>query len=214
MSHSSFRKSVSIRYAAGIAAAVASLLLRAAISPISGDRFPLLFAFVAVVFVAGYCGFGPAAAATAVAALGSVILFHERRLLPNSQSFGLIPYLAAAFLVIALVEALRRASQRADERLVELREESARREREQEVSTQLRAIVESSGDAIASMDLAGAITSWNRAAEEIFGHSAADAIGRTISILTPADRADRRGRLHRANPRWRRFQGLRDRAPA
>jgi PAS domain S-box-containing protein len=189
LSHS-FRKSVPIRYAAGIAAAVASLLLRAAISPISGDRFPLLFAFVAVVFVAGYCGFGPAAAATVVAAMGSVVLFHERRLLPNHESFGLIPYLAAAFLVIALVEALRRATRRADERLVELREESARREREQEVSAQLRAIVESSGDAIASMDLTGVITSWNRAAEEIFGHSAADAIGRPISILTPTDRAD------------------------
>jgi PAS domain S-box-containing protein len=52
----------------------------------------------------------------------------------------------------------------------------------------LAAIVESSDDAIASKSLEGIVTSWNRGAERIFGYSAAEMIGRPLSIIIPADR--------------------------
>ena len=52
----------------------------------------------------------------------------------------------------------------------------------------LAAIVEFSDDAIVSMDLNGIVTSWNRAAVRMFGYPAAEAIGRSITLIVPTDR--------------------------
>jgi len=52
----------------------------------------------------------------------------------------------------------------------------------------LAAIVDSSDDAIFSKTMEGVITTWNKAAERIYGYAAAEIIGQSVSTLMPADR--------------------------
>jgi len=54
----------------------------------------------------------------------------------------------------------------------------------------LAALVQSSDDAIVSKDLNGIVRSWNPAAERLFGYSAAEMIGQSITRIVPANRMD------------------------
>ena len=67
-----------------------------------------------------------------------------------------------------------------------LPDERSRRARE--ASAWLQAVVENSDDAILSKTLDGVITTWNRGAERLFGFTAEEAVGQSITIVIPQDR--------------------------
>jgi PAS domain S-box-containing protein len=58
------------------------------------------------------------------------------------------------------------------------------------VQERLAAVLESSDDAIIGKSLDGTITTWNRGAENLFGYSESEAVGNSIQMLLPPERAN------------------------
>ncbi len=88
-----------------------------------------------------------------------------------------------------LKDSLARLAPAIERELLEAGNRRARRKAEQAAS-RLAAVVESSDDAIISKTLDGVITSWNPAAERLYGWAAEEAIGRHVSFIVPPDKAD------------------------
>ena len=60
----------------------------------------------------------------------------------------------------------------------------------EEVRERLAAVVESSDDAIIGKSMDGTITAWNPGAENLFGYSASEALGKPTQMLVPPERAN------------------------
>jgi PAS domain S-box-containing protein len=90
-------------------------------------------------------------------------------------------------------EALRQTLAKLEDAQASLRESKER----------LAAIVQFSDDAIISKDLDDIVTSWNKGAERLFGYSAEDIIGKSITPLVPPERQDEEdeilGRIRRGD---------------
>src|SRR4029079_5836379 len=83
-----------------------------------------------------------------------------------------------------------------------------------ELEGRFKAIVTSSDDAIISKDLNGIVQSWNESAERMFGYTAAEMIGQSITVLFPPDRLDEEPKILeqlRRGPRVDHFETIRTR---
>jgi len=140
-------------------------------------RHLFLLLLAAVLFTARFLGFGPALFCSLVSAA-------------CLDFFALAPYYSfsvaratdierlTAFLAISVFA----GSMARQKTLAELRADRSTRE--------MAAIVEYSCDAIYSSRPDGTITSWNRAAELLYGYSAEEAVGSPIRRLTPPERLE------------------------
>ena len=198
------RHSPLVCYAGALGATAGAILLRWLLHPLIGNQLPFGILFLALLPSALYFGLWPSILALIAGTSANIFITGENRLLPVGT------FLVLASLSVYIIGALRRANFRAednarlaDERLEELRRESAQLAIEERLSAQLRAIVESSEDAIISKSIDGTIQSWNAAAAKIFGFAAEEAIGQPITILVPSDRLDEEKniteRLHRGD---------------
>lgn len=81
---------------------------------------------------------------------------------------------------------------------------------EQEIAevsrSKLAAVVESSDDAIITLDLDGVIQTWNTGAERIFQYSANEAVGRPVAFLRPPEAADDEAVFRRLIRRGKRIE--------
>jgi PAS domain S-box-containing protein len=69
------------------------------------------------------------------------------------------------------------------------------RQEAERAMAKLAAIVTSSQDAIVSKNLQGIVTSWNRAAERLFGYTEEEMIGQSVTCLIPPDRYEEEARI-------------------
>ena len=58
-----------------------------------------------------------------------------------------------------------------------------------DINAQAGEVLQFSDDAVIGKTVAGIITSWNKGAEGLYGYDAAEALGRSFSMLVPVDRA-------------------------
>jgi PAS domain S-box-containing protein len=161
------------RYGGALLAVAAALTLWVILPWMHKDPFAIHV--LAVVFCARFLGFGSAVFCTAL----SVLIIDYVSLQPHFSLALSAPDIArlTIFVGISLLAAsLARQKSRAQVLVDQTHQKMA-------------SIVESSDDAIYSTQLDGTITSWNRGAEELYGYSADDVLGKPVSMLMPADRA-------------------------
>jgi two-component system CheB/CheR fusion protein len=137
-------------------------------------RDPFVIFILAVVFIARFFGFGPAVLCTFTSAL-VLDYFIFRPTMGIAISENELERVGIFVLISVLVAGLARQRSRAETLADEARQ-------------QMAAIVTSSEDAIISFTVDGFVTSWNQGAQNLYGYSPEEIIGRPLSVLVPTDR--------------------------
>ena len=101
-----------VRYEVAVLATAAALLLRVALSPFVGDYAPYIMLFPAVAFCAWYCGAGPSILSGILALLAArywvMLPAHSLRIHGTPQAVGMLAFLLASGVLIAMGESRRR----------------------------------------------------------------------------------------------------------
>jgi PAS domain S-box-containing protein len=117
-----------------------------------------------------------------LAALGAPLVMTVE-LVTGRETDSVIGLACAVALSVLVVVRLALLIRRAERLSVALRIEDER-------ARHLAAIVESSNDAIISMDSKGTILSWNAAAARMYGYEPAEVVGKPITLLVPPERSE------------------------
>jgi PAS domain S-box-containing protein len=163
-----------VRYAVALVATGVALYIWFLWPVMRQDPFAIFIA--AVIVSARYFGFGPALLCTAASGLAIDYFAFEPRFsfALSANDYGrLLVFIAVSVLTAGLARQRSRAETRA-----------------QQMQRQMAAMVESSDDAMFTGNINGIITSWNRGAEQLYGYSAAEAIGMAVDVLGPPERPE------------------------
>jgi two-component system cell cycle sensor histidine kinase/response regulator CckA len=178
------------RYFVSVLFVFAATVLTIAIKPFFAGRAPLAFFVIAVILASASGGVGTGLLATGLGLATAGLLFQGHLFALMTARSSLIPFAVigvAITVVIGKLRGLNSALIRARDDLQRANTELARAG---ESMRQIAAVVESSTDAIISRDLAGAVTSWNRAAEQMFGYTADEIKGTNYETVVPPEALD------------------------
>jgi PAS domain S-box-containing protein len=164
-------------------------------------RLPFAAFLLEIAIVAWYLGVGPAMLAVVLSGLTFDYFFLE-----PLHTFAIvaadIPYFITFLLFASLITGFSAVRRRFEEQLVKSREDLRR---EVTVRTQQASLLDLTHDSIFVRDMEDRITYWNRGAQELYGWTPEEAVGKVsydllqTEFLTPLDEI--RGELLRAN-RW------------
>jgi two-component system, chemotaxis family, CheB/CheR fusion protein len=163
-----------VRYGASLATTAIALWIWFLWPVMHQDPFAIFLG--AVIVSARFFGFGPALACTAASSLAIDYFAFQPYfsfVMSANDYARLLVFVAVAVLTAGIARQRSRAQTRAEQ-----------------MQRQMAAIVESSQDAIFTTDAAAIITNWNAGAERLYQYSAAEAIGKHVSLIAPGDHRD------------------------
>jgi PAS domain S-box-containing protein len=155
-----------LRYGCVLASVALATQARHLLTPALGNQFPYFTLFLAVLLIARYGGFGPAAAGVVLGA------FSLKYFLISPGDFtlqGLAFYLIVGFGIAELGRSMRNARRRA-----EAGAQAAQRQ---------AALIDQTFDAVLAWDWNGPITFWNCGAERLYGYPRSEALTRVSRDL-------------------------------
>jgi len=175
------RNTVWVRYAGAVMAVWVALSLWTFSPVLHRHLFSLLLA--AVLFTARFIGFGPAVfcslISTACLDFFALSPFFGFSIRSTADLERLAVFLFISVFAVSMARQRKLAESRADR-----------------TTREMAAIVEYSCDAIYSCRSDGIITNWNRAAENLYGYTAEEAVGSPVARLAPPERRDEVERNH------------------
>ena len=176
-------------YVLAVAATAGAAALRVVMAPIWDTSFPVVTFTPAILLSAWFGGVWPGLLATLLSAATISHLGMPGPPAPNlGHALGLLVFVATGSLISWLVGAQRRTRRRLSQNVRDLQDLALIRADADEARSRLAAIVQFSDDAIISKNLNGTITSWNAAAEQMFGYTEEEIVGRPITTIIPGDR--------------------------
>ncbi|MBV8231101.1 MAG: PAS domain S-box protein, partial [Planctomycetaceae bacterium] len=169
-----------LRYGIALLSVILATVIRLALDPLLGNHFPLFAFFVAIVFTAWHCGFGPSFLALVLSWWSADYFLLQRR--GSLSSFELKSHIAFPFFAIGLTVILLFESVRAAQRRAKASASEAQRalESQQAHREWLRITLASIADAVITTDSEGLVTSLNPVAERLTGWGAPEAVGRPL----------------------------------
>jgi two-component system sensor kinase FixL len=163
-------------YAVAIAGALISLAVGGLLEPLFAGRTLMVIFVPGVVVAATLGGMGPALLATAMSVAATVGLGGGPLLRQPANVLDILLFVALGPALGMAGRVLNARSIQAAEALDHLEEREAH----------LQSILDTIPDAMIVIDENGIMTSFSAAAERLFGWSAAEAIGRNVSVLMPS----------------------------